>query len=64
MDRRFKETSKSTEDDACIGRPKTSVSRDNVEMIKEMVMSNRRISVEVLAEEISISHGSCHAIFM
>jgi len=25
-------------------------------------MSNSRITVEKLAEEISISHGSCHAI--
>ena len=25
-------------------------------------MSNRQITVEELAEEISISHGSCHAI--
>jgi len=47
--RRFKASRNSTEDDACIGRPKTSVSRDNVEMIKEMVMSNRRITIEKLA---------------
>ena len=39
-----------------------SVSGDNVEIIKEMIMSNRRITVEELAEEISISHGSCHVI--
>ena len=38
------------------------VSKDNIEIIKEMIMSNRRITVEKLAEEISISHGSCHAI--
>jgi len=33
-----------------------------VEIIKEMVMSICRITVEELAEEISISHGSSHAI--
>ena len=33
-----------------------------MEIIKEMVMSNCRIAVEELAEEISISHGSCHAM--
>ena len=49
-------------DDARIGRPKTSVSGDNVEIIIKMVMSNRRISVEEFDEEISISRGSCHAI--
>ena len=59
--RRFKAGRNSTDDDARIGHPKTSVSGD-VEIIKEIVMSNRRITVEKLAEEISISHGSCHAI--
>jgi len=38
------------------------VSKDNVELIKEMVMSNCQITVEELAEEISILHGSYHAI--
>ena len=33
-----------------------------MEIRKEMVMSSRRITVEELADEISISHGSCHAI--
>ena len=47
----------STEDDARIRRPKTSVSGDNVEIIKGMVMSNRQITAEELVEEISISHG-------
>ena len=56
--RRFKTDRNST----LIGRPKTSVSGDNVYIIKQMVMSNRRITVEELAKEISKSHGSCHAI--
>ena len=60
---RFKAGRNSTEDDARIGRPKTSVSGDNVEIIKEMVMSNRRITVEKLAEEISISYGSFVMLF-
>ena len=33
-----------------------------MEIIQTMVMSNCRITVKELAEEISISHGSCHAI--
>ena len=45
-----------------ISATKTSVSSDNVEIIKEMVMSNRRITVEELVEQISISHGSYHDI--
>jgi len=60
--RRFKAGRNSTEDDARIGRPKTSVSADNVEIIKEMVISNSRITAEELVVEISITHGSCHAI--
>ena len=43
-DRRFKASKNYTEDDTRIGRPKTSVSADNVEIIKEMIMSNRRIN--------------------
>ena len=31
-------------------------------ILKEMVMSNRRIIIEELAEKISISHGSYHDI--
>ena len=60
--RRFKVGRNSTEDDTRIGRPKTSVSGDNVEIMKEMVMSNHQITVEELAEEIFISRGSCHTI--
>jgi len=60
--RRFKAGRNSTEDYARIGRLKTSVSGDNVKIIKEMVMSKHRITVEEPAEEISMSHGSCHAI--
>ena len=45
MAQTFQGRRNSTEDDARIGRPKTSVSRDNVEIIKEMVMSNHRITV-------------------
>ena len=57
--RRFKAGRNSTEDDARIRRPKTSVSGDNMEIIKEMVISYHRITVKKLAEEIFISHGSC-----
>ena len=53
--RRFKDGRNSTKDDSRIGRPKTSVSGDNVEIIKEMVLSNCRITVEELAVEISLS---------
>ena len=60
--RRFKAGRNSTEDGVRIGRPKTSVSGDNVEIIKEMVTSNRRITVEEIAEEISSPQGSYHAI--
>jgi len=62
LHRRFKADKNSTEDDARIGLSKTSVSGDNVKILKEMVISNSRISVEELAEEIFTSHRSCYAI--
>jgi len=57
MEQTFQGRRNSTQDDTRIGRPKTSVSGDNVKITKEMVMSNRRITAEDLAEEIPYCIG-------
>ena len=61
--KRYKEGREDVEDNAKSGRPSTSMTVEIVKKIKEIVLSNRRITIREVAEEIGISFGSCHAIF-
>lgn len=38
----------------------TSATGENVEKVKEMIMNDRRITIREVADEVSISIGSCH----
>lgn len=60
--KRFRDGRESLEDDTRSGRPLTSVNPVNIERVKEIVRSNRRQSIEVIAEQVGISKGSCHTI--
>ena len=60
--KRFQEGREDIEDDARSGRPSTSISDENVEKVKEIVLANRRITIREVAEETGISYGSCEAI--
>ncbi len=44
------------------GRPKTARSQEKVNKCKELVESNRRVSIYTLSRTLSISYGSVHAI--
>lgn len=50
------------EDDYRQGRPSTSVTDDNVERVHQLVLANRRITVDEIVAELRISHGSVHYI--
>ena len=53
--KRFKEGRNSVDDDPLSGRPSTSKTDDNVAKVREVIRSNRRLTVREVAEEVSIS---------
>ena len=59
----FTECRKKLNDDARPGRPSTSTTNENTEVVKKIVMENRRITIGEVVEDVGISVGSCHAIF-
>ena len=61
--KRFKEGREDVEDDDRPGRPSTSITDDNVEQVKKMILENRRITIREVADDVGISFGSCQAIF-
>ena len=58
--KRFKEGRTSADDDPRSGRPSTSKTDDNVANVREVIRSNRRLTVQEVAEEVSISKTVCH----
>ena len=60
--KRFKEGRTSVDDDPRSGRPSTSKTDDNVAKVREVIRSNRRLTVREVAEEVSISKTVCHEI--
>ena len=60
----FTEGREEVNDDARPGRPSTSTTNENIEAVKKIVMENRRITIREVAEDVGISVGSCHGIFL
>jgi len=60
--KRFKEGRTSVDDDPRSGRPSTSKTDDNVAKVREVIRSNRRLTVREVAEQVSISKTVCHEI--
>jgi transposase len=52
--KRFKEGRTSVDDDQRSGRPSTSKTDDNVANVREVIRSNRRLTVREVAEEVNI----------
>ena len=59
----FRKGREDVEDDARPGRPSTSITDENVEKIKAIMLANRRITIRDVAGGIGILYGSCEAIF-
>jgi len=57
---RFKEGRSSVDDDPRSGRPSTSKTDDNVANVREVIRSNRPLTVREVAEDVSISKAVCH----
>ena len=60
--KRFKGGRTSFDDDPHSGRPSTSKNDDNVAKVREVIRSNRLLTVRDVAEEVIISKTVCHEI--
>lgn len=60
--KRFREGRVSIEDDPRSGRPSTAVTDENIERVRQVVRANRRITIDEIASEVNLSHGSVHTI--
>ena len=60
--KRFKEVQTSVDDDLLSGQPSTSKTDDNVANVREVIRSNRCLTVREVAEEVNISKTVCHEI--
>ncbi|GFT41707.1 HTH_48 domain-containing protein [Nephila pilipes] len=59
---RFKDGRTSAESEQCCGRPQTARSAANVERMRNLVMADRRLTVQEIAEEVGVSKDSAHAL--
>ncbi|GFU99560.1 protein GVQW3 [Trichonephila clavipes] len=60
--RRFKEGRQSVDSDPRSGRPSTSRNEDKIAQVKDVVRSDRCLTVREIVQECHISVGSCHEI--
>ena len=60
--RRFKDGRGDLEDDPRGGRPSTSKNAQNIELVRNLIEEDRRITVNQIANELGISFGSTFSI--
>ena len=60
----FSEGREDVNDEERAGRPSTSTTDEKINEVEKMVLANRRITVREVAEDLDISIGSCHSIFI
>ncbi|UYV84244.1 hypothetical protein LAZ67_X001650 [Cordylochernes scorpioides] len=59
-----KEGREDVNDEERAGRPSTSTTDEKINEVEKMILANRRITVREVAEDLNISIGSCHSIFI
>jgi histone-lysine N-methyltransferase SETMAR len=59
---RFKEGRVSAEDDPRSGRPSSAITKTTVAAIRDLVLADPFLTIDEIAEEVGISHGSAHQI--
>ena len=62
--KRFKDGREEVEDDPRSGRPSTSRMADNIERVKQMVHADHRLTVRMIAEELSINKDTVWSIII
>ena len=55
---RFHNGCKSVEDEDRSGRPSTSETQENVQRVRQMVRSNRQLTIRGISEDLNISYSS------
>ncbi|UYV75886.1 hypothetical protein LAZ67_13001676 [Cordylochernes scorpioides] len=60
----FSEGREDVNDEERAGRPSTSTINEKINEVEKMILANRRITVREVAEDLNISIGSCHSIFI
>ncbi|UYV67460.1 hypothetical protein LAZ67_5000695 [Cordylochernes scorpioides] len=60
----FSEGRENVNDEERARRPSTSTTDEKINEVEKMILANRRITVREVAEDLNISIGSCHSIFI
>ena len=60
---RFKEGREFVNDNGRPDRPSISTIDENIKAMKKIILNNHRIIIRMVADDVSISFGSCQAIF-
>ncbi|UYV67509.1 hypothetical protein LAZ67_5001003 [Cordylochernes scorpioides] len=60
----FSEGREDVNDEERAGRPSTSTTDEIINEVEKMILANRRITVREVSEDLNISIGSCHSIFI
>ncbi|UYV65634.1 hypothetical protein LAZ67_3004916 [Cordylochernes scorpioides] len=60
----FSEGREDVNDEKRAGHPSTSTTDEKINEVEKMILANRRITVREVAEDLNISIGSCHSIFI
>ena len=61
---RFKNGREDVNEDARLGRPSASATDETSEVMKKMILDNRRITIAKVASGVGISVGSYQAIYI
>ena len=56
--KRFSEGRESVKADDRLGRPRTAVTDDNIEKVRDAIRKDRRLGVRAVAEEVNLDRGS------
>ncbi|UYV64394.1 hypothetical protein LAZ67_3000512 [Cordylochernes scorpioides] len=60
----FSEGREDVNDEERAGRPSTSTTDEKINEVEKMILANRRITIREVADDLNISIGSCHSIFI
>ena len=60
--KKFQQGRTSLKDEERSGRPSTSITDSNVEDVRAMILKNRRVTINEVANHFEISHGSAYDI--
>ncbi|UYV69995.1 hypothetical protein LAZ67_7001419 [Cordylochernes scorpioides] len=60
----FSEGREDVNDEERAGRPSISTTGEKINEVEKMILANRRITIREVAEDLNISIGSCHSIFI